>query len=74
MALRREELPDGIIVRLRQGVVIPAHPLPLTAARQLDERRQCALTQYYMGAGAGGLAVGVHTTQGPLECLCQTGR
>ena len=67
MALRREELPDGIIARLRQGVVIPAHPLALTAARQLDERRQCALTQYHMGAGAGGLAVGVHATQGPLE-------
>ena len=45
------------------GLVIPAHPLALTAARQLDERRQRALTRYYHAAGAGGVAVGVHTTQ-----------
>jgi dihydrodipicolinate synthase/N-acetylneuraminate lyase len=44
-------------------VVIPAHPLALTARRTLDERRQAALTRYYIDAGAGGLAVGVHTTQ-----------
>jgi dihydrodipicolinate synthase/N-acetylneuraminate lyase len=43
--------------------VIPAHPLALTAERRLDERRQRALTRYYLEAGAGGLAVGVHTTQ-----------
>ena len=49
--------------RLRQGVAIPAHPLALTSARQLDERRQRALTRYYLAAGAGGVAVGVHTTQ-----------
>jgi len=49
--------------RLREGVVIPAHPLALTAARKLDERRQRALTRYYLAAGAGGVAVGVHTTQ-----------
>jgi dihydrodipicolinate synthase/N-acetylneuraminate lyase len=48
---------------LRHGVVIPAHPLALTAARKLDERRQRALTRYYLDAGAGGVAVGVHTTQ-----------
>jgi dihydrodipicolinate synthase/N-acetylneuraminate lyase len=48
---------------LRQGQVIPAHPLALTAARRLDERRQRALTRYYVAAGAGGVAVGVHTTQ-----------
>jgi len=48
---------------LRQGVAIPAHPLALTAARKLDERRQRALTRYYLAAGAGGVAVGVHTTQ-----------
>jgi dihydrodipicolinate synthase/N-acetylneuraminate lyase len=45
------------------GQVIPAHPLALTSARQLDERRQRALTRYYVEAGAGGIAVGVHTTQ-----------
>jgi len=47
----------------RDGVVIPAHPLALTANRRLDERRQRALTRYYFDAGAGGVAVGVHTTQ-----------
>jgi dihydrodipicolinate synthase/N-acetylneuraminate lyase len=49
--------------QLRAGVAIPAHPLALTAQRTLDERRQRALTRYYLDAGAGGLAVGVHTTQ-----------
>jgi hypothetical protein len=44
-------------------MVIPAHPLALTADRKLDERRQRALSRYYLAAGAGGLAVGVHTTQ-----------
>ena len=48
---------------LSKGVVIPAHPLALTAGRKLDERRQRALTRYYLAAGAGGVAVGVHTTQ-----------
>ena len=49
--------------RLQHGVVIPAHPLALNASRKLDERRQRALTRYYCEAGAGGIAVGVHTTQ-----------
>jgi len=49
--------------RLLEGLVIPAHPLALTRDRTLDERRQVALTRYYCDAGAGGLAVGVHTTQ-----------
>jgi dihydrodipicolinate synthase/N-acetylneuraminate lyase len=48
---------------LRRGLVIPACPLALTAQRKLDERRQRALIRYYSAAGAGGLAVGVHTTQ-----------
>ncbi len=48
---------------LRKGQAIPAHPLALTTQRTLDERAQCALTRYYVEAGAGGLAVGVHTTQ-----------
>ena len=48
---------------LRSGVVIPAHPLALTASRTLDEERQRALTRYYVDSGAGGIAVGVHTTQ-----------
>ncbi len=48
---------------LDRGVVIPASPLALNAQRELDERRQRALWRYYLAAGAGGLAVGVHTTQ-----------
>ncbi|KRV48198.1 dihydrodipicolinate synthetase [Wenjunlia vitaminophila] len=48
---------------LARGTVIPAHPLALDAGRKLDERRQRALTRYYLAAGAGGLAVAVHTTQ-----------
>ena len=48
---------------LNRGIVIPAHPLALNANRKLDERRQRALSRYYIAAGAGGLAVGVHTTQ-----------
>src|SRR6516164_6990018 len=49
--------------QLLSGLVIPAHPLALTSERRLDERRQRALTRYYLSAGAGGIAVGVHTTQ-----------
>lgn len=56
-------LPDNISRLLHEGTVIPAHPLALTADRRLDERRQRLLTRYYMSAGAGGVAVGVHTTQ-----------
>jgi dihydrodipicolinate synthase/N-acetylneuraminate lyase len=48
---------------LRDGRVIPAHPLALDGRGRLDERRQRALTRYYAAAGAGGVAVGVHTTQ-----------
>jgi dihydrodipicolinate synthase/N-acetylneuraminate lyase len=55
--------PLWVLHALRRGLVIPAHPLALTAARKLDEHRQCALTRYYHAAGAGGVAVGVHTTQ-----------
>ena len=48
---------------LFSGLVIPAHPLALNRERKLDERRQRALTRYYLAAGAGGIAVAVHTTQ-----------
>ena len=55
---------DSVIHQtIKRGIVIPAHPLALTAQRRLDERRQRALTRYYVAAGIGGLAVGVHTTQ-----------
>jgi dihydrodipicolinate synthase/N-acetylneuraminate lyase len=56
-------LPAAEAALLRQGTVIPAHPLALDAVRTLDERRQRALTRYYVDTGAGGVAVGVHTTQ-----------
>src|SRR5260370_9108150 len=55
--------PADVLAVLRRGAVIPAHPLALDADRKLDARRQRALARYYLDAGAGGLAVGVHTTQ-----------
>jgi len=61
--MHRDTLPRAILDVLAEGAVIPAHPLALDARRQLDERRQRALTRYYLDAGARGLAVGVHTTQ-----------
>ena len=48
---------------LSSGTVIPAHPLALNESRQFDEKRQRGLTRYYMASGAGGVAVGVHSTQ-----------
>src|SRR3954469_6700053 len=56
-------LPPDVLSLLRRGTVIPAHPLALDASRKLDARRQRALTRYYLDAGSGGLAVGVHATQ-----------
>jgi len=56
-------LPPDLAALLRRGTVIPAHPLALDARRKLDERRQRALARYYLDAGSGGLAVGVHATQ-----------
>lgn len=56
-------LNQAIKQMLHEGTVIPAHPLALTNERKLDEKRQRALTRYYLDAGAGGIAVGVHTTQ-----------
>ncbi len=49
--------------QLLSGLAIPAHPLAITSSRRLDERRQRALTRYYIASGVGGIAVGVHTTQ-----------
>lgn len=54
---------DPVLDELRRGVVIPAHPLALDGNRQFAPGRQRALSRYYVAAGAGGLAVGVHTTQ-----------
>ncbi|HEV7266957.1 MAG TPA: dihydrodipicolinate synthase family protein [Falsiroseomonas sp.] len=63
MGLHWQDWPAGLLDRLRAGCVIPAHPLALTAERKLDPRRQKALSRYYLDAGSGGIAVGVHTTQ-----------
>ena len=63
MGLHRDDLPADILDILYRGAVIPAHPLALDANRAFDRRRQRALSRYYLDAGAGGLAVGVHTTQ-----------
>src|SRR5512141_1579488 len=57
------QLPADVLALLRRGTVIPAHLLALDAARRLDQRRQRALSRYSLDAGAGGLAVGVHSTQ-----------
>jgi hypothetical protein len=57
------ELPGDVLSLLRHGTVIPAHPLALDRSRRLDAVRQRALARYYLDAGAGGLAVGVHATQ-----------
>ena len=59
----RVEPASALREHLLAGQVIPAHPLALTARRTLDEARQRGLTRYYMDAGAGGVAVAVHTTQ-----------
>ncbi|MEU6411986.1 dihydrodipicolinate synthase family protein [Microbispora sp. NPDC046933] len=63
MVLSAPEAQTSVRHLFRRGLVIPAHPLALSEDRKLDERRQRALTRYYLDAGAGGLAVGVHTTQ-----------
>ncbi len=63
MGLHRGDIPDNVLEVLHRGTVIPAHPLALDAKRNLDPRRQRALARYYLDAGAGGLAVGVHATQ-----------
>ena len=63
MSLAWDSVPAPVRAALARGVVIPAHPLALDAERRLDAERQRALSRYYIDAGAGGLAVGVHTTQ-----------
>ncbi len=59
MNMLRQEIKDLLF----EGAVIPAHPLALTSDLKLDEKRQRGLTKYYMASGAGGIAIGVHTTQ-----------
>lgn len=62
-ALHWRDLPAPVLSLLRQGTVIPAHPLALNTDRNFDRQSQRALSRYYLDAGSGGLAVGVHSTQ-----------
>src|SRR5882724_1482892 len=62
-ALHWRDLPPPVLSLLRKGSVIPAHPLALDPARQFDKQSQRAISRYYVDAGSGGLAVGVHSTQ-----------
>lgn len=57
------KLNQELYQHLQQGTVIPAHPLALKENRTIDENKQRQLTRYYMASGAGGIAVGVHSTQ-----------
>lgn len=61
--MKRSDLPQAILDLVRRGTVIPAAPLALNAERKFDERRQRALIRYYLDAGVGGVAVGMHFTQ-----------
>ena len=58
-----QQIPPESLAVLRKGAVIPAHLLALDGERKLEARRQRAMTRYYLDAGAGGVAVGVHSTQ-----------
>ena len=62
-SLSWSDLPADVLAILRRGAVLPAHPLALDAERRFDRQSQRALSRYYVDAGAGGLAVGVHATQ-----------
>ena len=57
------DIPPAVLATLREGCVLPAHPLALDEHRRFDRESQRALSRYYIDAGAGGLAVGVHATQ-----------
>ena len=59
----KSEIPTDVLKELHSGVVIPAFPLAIDENRNIDDKRQRALARYYLEAGAGGIAVGVHTTQ-----------
>src|SRR5262245_61391015 len=61
--MHHSEIKSDVRKLIAEGTVIPAHPLALDANRALDTKHQRALTRYYIDAGSGGLAVGVHTTQ-----------
>jgi dihydrodipicolinate synthase/N-acetylneuraminate lyase len=57
-------MPDQkILDTIKRGVAIPPLPLALSQNKMIDEKYQRALIRYYYDSGAGGIAVGVHTTQ-----------
>ena len=68
--LHHSDLPAPVLDVLRRGAAIPAHPLALAPDRQFDRASQRALTRYYIDAGSGGLAVGVHSTQFAIREVC----
>ena len=61
--MNKSNIPENVLDSLYKGVVIPAMPLALDANRNIDDRYQRAIIRYYLDAGVGGIAVGVHTTQ-----------
>jgi dihydrodipicolinate synthase/N-acetylneuraminate lyase len=61
--MKTKDLPSAIVNNVRKGIVVPASPLALDEYRKFDARRQRAITRYYIDAGAGGIACGVHSTQ-----------
>lgn len=61
--MKIKDIRNDILEAVKDGMAIPAHPLAIDAEGKLDTRHQKALTRYYIDAGAGGIAVGVHTTQ-----------
>ncbi len=61
--MKRSDIPTEVLAALQEGMVIPALPLALDKNRKMDRLRQRALIRYYLDAGAGGIAVAVHTTQ-----------
>lgn len=61
--MKMQDIPAKLLENIKRGIVIPAHPLALDSDRKLDVRHQKALTRYYLDAGVGGIAIGVHTTQ-----------
>ena len=63
VALQWSDLPAPVLSPLSHGAVIPAHPLALGPDRKFDKQSQRAISRYYVDAGSGGLAVGVHSTQ-----------
>jgi hypothetical protein len=63
------DIAADVLAVLRRGAVLPAHPLALDQRRQFDRASPRALARYYIDAGAGGLAVGVHATQFKIRAV-----